>query len=264
MVANKGLIFKNAPDAFPIIGEHLDLSTDPVDGTLTVQNLLISFDPYQRGCMRDPDSATWAPPSTPGEHLPSGAVSKVLKSRVPSFHPGDLVWGMFSAEEYSIVPSVLLPPVRKLENPLNLDLTLFTGALGTSGLSAGGAGQAVGQLAKLEGLRVVGSVGSNAKLDFIVQELGGWIFYYDNVGGETLDVALGHMKDFGRIVSCGMVSQYNLPQARKYGLKNGMNIFLKRLTIQGFIVSDPEFVGPYEGRIKTRESVTVGMEKAAT
>lgn len=78
-------------------------------------------------------------------------------------------------------------------------------------------------------------------------------------------------------VSSGMVSQYNLPQAQKYGLKNGMEIFLRRLTIQGFIVSDPQFFGPYvgdfftkmsvwlkEGKIKTKESVTVGMENAAT
>jgi NADPH-dependent curcumin reductase CurA len=78
-------------------------------------------------------------------------------------------------------------------------------------------------------------------------------------------------------VSCGMVSQYKLPQPQTYGLKNGMNIFLKSLTIQGFIVSDPQFVGSYvadffakmsvwlqEGKIKARESVTVGIENAAT
>jgi NADPH-dependent curcumin reductase CurA len=170
-------------------------------------------------------------------------VSKVLKSSVPSFQPDDLVWGMFGAEEYSVVPPVLLPMVRKVENPLNLDLALFTGALGTSGLSAwaslyaigkpvrgqtiyvsaasGGVGQIVGQLAKLEGLRVVGSVGSDEKLDFVVNELGfdaafnykkegvgealarlapeGLDIYYDNVGGETLDAAFEHMRDFGRI-----------------------------------------------------------------
>jgi NADPH-dependent curcumin reductase CurA len=250
MVANKSLIFKRAPEGFPVIGEHLDVETrdfnpdtEPDEGYLTVKNLLLSFDPYQRGCMRVPDSATWAPPFTPDQPLLCGAVSKVLKSSVSSFQPGDLVWGMFGAEEYSVVPPVLLPMVRKLENPLNLDLALFTGALGTSGLSAwtslyaigkpvqgqtiyvsaasGGVGQIVGQLAKLEGLRVVGSVGSDEKLDFVVNELGfdaafnykeegvgealarlapeGLDIYYDNVGGETLDAALEHMRDFGRI-----------------------------------------------------------------
>ncbi|PVH98331.1 putative zinc-type alcohol dehydrogenase-like protein PB24D3.08c [Periconia macrospinosa] len=350
MVANRGLIFKKVPEGFPVVGEHLDVETrdfdldaEPVEGSLTVKNLLISFDPYQRGCMRQPDNATWAPPFTPGQPLMGGAVSKVLKSTIADFHPGDLVWGIFGAEEYSVVPPSLIPTVRKLQNPLNLDLVLFTGALGTSGLSAwasfydigkpkqgqtifisaasGGVGQIVGQLAKIEGLRVIGSVGSDEKLRFITEELGfdagfnykkedvqgalerlapeGLDIYYDNVGGETLEVAISHMKDFGRIgmyisilevwclprtnddpacvVSCGMVSQYNLPPPLRYGIKNTMEIFLKRLTIQGFIVSDPQFVGPYvgdffakmslwlkEGKIKTKESVTVGIENAAT
>ncbi|KAF2682952.1 putative zinc-type alcohol dehydrogenase-like protein PB24D3.08c [Lentithecium fluviatile CBS 122367] len=328
MVANKGLIFKKVPEAFPVIGEHLDvetrefdIDTEPPEGGLTVKNLFLSFDPYQRGCMREPDNYTYQPPFTPGQPIISGAVSKVLKSAVTGFEPGDVVWGMLGSEEYSVVPPFLMSTVRKVENPLGLDLILFTGALGVCGLSAwaslyeigkpkrgqtifvsaasGGVGQIVGQLAKMEGLRVIGSVGSDEKLNFILEELGfdagfnykkegveaalerlapeGLDIYYDNVGGETLDVALSHMKDFGRIVSCGMVSQYNLPQPLKYGLQRGMNIFLKRLTIQGFIISDPQFVGPHvgdffpkmsvwlkEGRIKTKESVTVGMENAAT
>ncbi|KAF2877026.1 hypothetical protein BDV95DRAFT_482183 [Massariosphaeria phaeospora] len=327
MVSNTALVFKKTPVGFPVIGEHLavetvefDLETSPPKDGLTVKNLYVSFDPYQRGCMREPDDATWAPPFIAGQPILSGAVSKVLKSAVPGFSAGDLVWGMFGAEEYSVVPPVLVPMVRKLENPLGLDLVLFTGALGTSGLSAyasfyemgkpkqgetiyvsaasGGVGQIAGQLAKMEGLKVVGSVGSDEKLKF-VEELGfdavfnhkkervedalrrlapeGLDIYYDNVGGETFDAALGLMRDYGRIVGCGMISQYNLPQAEKYGIKNMMNLFLKRLTIQGFIISDPWLMGKYatefstkmsvwlkEGKIKTKESVTVGIENAAT
>jgi NADPH-dependent curcumin reductase CurA len=210
-----------------------------------VKNLYISFDPYQRGCMREPNDETWAPPFTPGQPLLGGNVSKVLKSAVPEFESGDLVWGYFGAEEYSLVPNFLVPLVRKLDNPLGLDPILFTGALGTSGLSAyaslyefgkpktgqtiyisaasGGVGQIVGQLAKMEGLKVIGSVGHEEKLKF-VKELGfdgvfnyktetvsdalkrlapeGLDIYYDNVGGETLDAALAAMKDFGRIGKC--------------------------------------------------------------
>lgn len=258
MVPNVGLIFKKVPEAFPVIGEHLDvetrqfdLNTEPPEGGLTVKNLYISFDPYQRGCMREPDNATWAPPFAPGQPIISGAVSKVLKSAVLDFQTGDLVWGMVGAEEYSVVPPFLLPFVRKLQNPLGLDTVLFTGALGTAGLSAyasfyeigkpqkghtifisaasGGVGQVVGQLAKMEGLKVIGSVGSDEKLKFIIDELGfdagfnykkenvsealqrlapeGLDIYYDNVGGETLDAALAVMKDFGRIGTYPLSSQ---------------------------------------------------------
>ncbi len=87
---------------------------------------------------------------------------------------------------------------------------------------------------------------------------------------------LGLHTNSGRIVSCGMISQYNLPQMEKYGVKFMMNMFLKRLTMQGFIISDPQFMDKYvvefftkmsvwlkDGKIKTKESVTVGMGNAA-
>ena len=136
---------------------------------------------------------------------------------------------------------------KLLDNPLGLDPKVFLGALGMSGLTAyssfyeigkpkkgdtifisaasGAVGQIVGQLAKREGLKVLGSVGSDEKLDFIVKELGfdagfnykkesaeeglgrvlrevrsqGLNIYYDNVGGEQLDVAISKMAVFGRV-----------------------------------------------------------------
>jgi NADPH-dependent curcumin reductase CurA len=250
MVSNRALIFKKTPDYVPEIGEHIDQEVREFDidagapeGGITVKNLYLSFDPYTRGCMRDPDDASWAPPFAPGQPIICGAVAQVLKSSLPNLQPGDLVWGMFGAEEYSTVPSFLMPYVRKLDNQLKLDPVLFTGALGTAGLSAygsfygigkpqrgqtifisaasGGVGQIVGQLAKMEGLTVIGSVGSDEKLNFIRNELGfdagfnykrespldalrrlapeGIDIYFDNVGGETLDAALATMKDFGTI-----------------------------------------------------------------
>lgn len=134
-----------------------------------------------------------------------------------------------------------------LENPLGLDPTIFLGALGMPGLTAyssfyaigkpvkgetiyisaasGAVGQIVGQLAKREGLVVIGSVGSDEKLKYITETLGfdggfnhkkespakglgrvlgelgkeGIDIYYDNVGGETLDAALVVFNLFGRI-----------------------------------------------------------------
>lgn len=44
--------------------------------------------------------------------------------------------------------------------------------------------------------------------------------YYENVGGETLDTVLGVAKTHARIVACGMISQYNLPPEKRYGVKN--------------------------------------------
>ena len=93
---------------------------------------------------------------------------------------------------------------------------------------AGAVGQVVGQVAKHQGLKVIGSVGSDAKLDFILKELGfdagfnykkespfdalprlapsGIDIYFENVGGEHLEAALANMNANGRIPVCGMVS----------------------------------------------------------
>lgn len=118
----------------------------------------------------------------------------------------------------------------------------------------------VGQLAKREGLRVIGSAGSDEKVAFIKNELGfdeafnyktespwaalkkyapeGIDIYFDNVGGETLDAVLENAKDFARFIECGMISQYNLTDKEApYGAKNLTSIISKRLTIR---VSPPK------------------------
>jgi NADPH-dependent curcumin reductase CurA len=135
-----------------------------------------------------------------GATLQNAGILKVLKSSNSSFKPGDLVLGNCAFSTYQIIPSSRLniSPYAGgfvlLDNPSDLDPKLFLGALGMSGLTAysslyeigkpkkgetifisaasGAVGQIVGQLAKREGLRVLGSVGSQEKLDYITKELG--------------------------------------------------------------------------------------------
>ncbi|KAF9436797.1 hypothetical protein BGZ76_002981, partial [Entomortierella beljakovae] len=124
--------------------------------------------------------------------------------------------------------------------------------------ASGAVGQLAGQLAKAWGLTVIGSVGSDEKVDFLKNEVGfdhafnykkekphdalkqlapkGIDIYFENVGGETLEAALDHMNTFGRIIACGMISQYNT--TKPYGIRNLMNVVGKRLTMRGFIVAD--------------------------
>jgi NADPH-dependent curcumin reductase CurA len=126
--------------------------------------------------------------------------------------------------------------------------------------ASGAVGQLVGQLAKHEGLKVIGSVGDDKKLDFITKDLNfdagfnykkesasealkrlapnGIDIYYENVGGEQLEAAIAKMNDFGRIIACGMISQYNNTPDQAYGVRNLMMVVAKRLKMQGFIVGD--------------------------
>lgn len=251
MVQNKGLIFKNVPTGWPVPGNDLaveardfDLDQAPPKNGLITKNFYASFDPYQRGRMRAPGTKSYSPPFELGKPVTNSAVAKVLKSDNAKFAEGDVVAGMFGTEEYSVVPeAVANGMVRKLDNPYGLDPKLFIGALGMPGLTAyssfyaigapkkgetifisaasGAVGQLVGQLAKHEGLTVIGSVGSDDKLDFIKKELNfdegfnykkikpsealkklapnGIDIYYENVGGEHLDAALEAMNNFGRV-----------------------------------------------------------------
>lgn len=163
--------------------------------------------------------------------------------------------------------------------------------------AAGAVGQLVGQLAKHEGLAVFGSVGSDEKLKLITEDLGfdggfnykterplealkrlcpdGIDIYYENVGGEQLEAALEMLKENGRIVGSGMISQYNLPEDEQYGVKNLFHMIVKSLTFRGFIVSRPDFgdkwthehqrnVGQWiaDGTLKAIFSETEGIEKA--
>lgn len=255
---NKTLIFKSVPAGFPVPGKDLtvepqplDLSAPPPPGGVVLSILYASFDPYQRGRMRAPTSKSYSPPFELGGPVTNSTVARVLKSDAAEYAEGDLVVAFLPTAEYAVLSKEQLPAInRKLANPHGLELGLFLGALGMPGLTAwsslyeigkpkkgetifvssaaGAVGQVVGQVAKREGLRVIGSVGSDDKLEFVVKELGfdgafnykkekaadalarlapnGIDIYYENVGGEQLEAALGAMNDWGRIVACGMVS----------------------------------------------------------
>ena len=146
------------------------------------------------------------------------------------------------------------------------------------------------QIAKIKGCRVVGSAGSATKVQWLrdvagidealnykdvsslIDEVGrlcpdGIDVYFENVGGAHLEAALEHMNPFGRLALCGMISQYNQPAP---GPSNLTHAVRKRLTLQGFIVSDhPDRQAQFHadmtawiqaGRLKWEETVVDGLE----
>ena len=131
------------------------------------------------------------------------------------------------------------------------DTVLVSGAAGATGSIAG-------QVARLKGAKVIGIAGSKEKCDWLTQEAGfdhainykdeninhalnelcpkGIDVFFDNVGGETLDIVLAKISIKARIVLCGAISSYNSGQS--YALKNTSNLIVQRGTMQGFIVLD--------------------------
>ena len=326
MVQNKGVIFKNVPEGWPKPGQDLaveareiDLEQQLPEGALLVKNFYASFDPYQRGRMRAPDVKSYSPPFELGKPITNRSIFKVVKSNSDKFKEGQtlITMGISPIEEYSVLDKDAVANCIELQNPYNLDPKYFLGPLGMPGLTAwssfyeigqpkkgetifisaasGAVGQLVGQLAKHEGLTVIGSVGDDKKLEFITKELNfdhgfnykkekaadalarlapnGIDIYYENVGGEQLEAAINAMNNFGRIVACGMISQYNLKPGEQYPIRNLMQVVAKRLTMRGFIVSDDN-MGPKhhkdhqeklqkwlsEGTFKAKISVTEGID----
>ncbi|KAI9743881.1 MAG: hypothetical protein M1818_002615 [Claussenomyces sp. TS43310] len=333
MVSNKGVIFRSIPTGFPVPGKDLvietqqfDLDQAPPAGGVIIKTLYASFDPYMRGRMRDASIESYSPAFTLNEPITSWSLAKILKSDHPGLKEGDLIVSMIPVAEYSVLSKDFIGQLgstascagtRKIDNKYGLDPKLYIAALGMPGLTAyssfyaigkpvkgetifvsaasGAVGQLVGQLAKHEGLRVIGSVGSQEKLDYITKELkfdGGFNYktekpadalkrlapdgidiFYDNVGGEQLQAALDALKPHGRTVVCGMISEYNSEE--KFKLGNLMQIVAKRLTIRGFIVGDKDMGHVYgeehienvskwlkEGSFVAKLSVTDGIDNA--
>ena len=157
--------------------------------------------------------------------------------------------------------------------------------------AAGAVGQTVGQIAKLKGCRVVGIAGGQAKCDWVVSELGfnacidyktgdvraglkehcprGVDVYFDNVGGDILDMVLAKITRGARIVICGAISQYNNTTPVK-GPANYLSLLVNRARMEGIVVFDyadryplavAEMAGYLKaGTMKSREDVVVGLE----
>jgi hypothetical protein len=252
--------------------ETIDLETVDLNGGFLIKILELSIDPYMRGKMREPTIKSYAPPFTLGESLDNYGIAVVLRSDFPGVKPGDHLDGLLPFQNYAIKKN--LNYLRVFENPYKLPWSTFIGVLGMPGLTAyaawkeyskakkgeiafisGGAG-AVGslviQLAKLDGLKVIASAGSDEKVKFM-KELGADVafnyktasteeilkkegpinVYWDNVGGETLDAALTHATTFARFIECGMISGYN---TGGQPIKNLANVVMKSIAMQGFIV----------------------------
>lgn len=280
---------------------------EPQDGQVLVETRYISMDPAMRGWMRE--GRSYLPPVGVGELMRAEAVGQVLQSRHPDFSPGDHVAGLLGVQLLSCVEASVLRKVDASLAPLSAylgvlgmpGLTAYYGLLEVGALrssdtvlvsgAAGAVGSVVGQLAKLHGARVVGIAGGPDKCRYLIEELGYDAaidyknqplrarirqtcpklvdLYFDNVGGEMLDLALASLAVDARVVLCGAVSQYNqLDEVA--GPKNYISLIVSRARMQGFVIYDYAArysetlaeMAPWvsEGKLRYRETVAEGIE----
>ncbi|GIX47827.1 MAG: NADP-dependent oxidoreductase [Candidatus Tectimicrobiota bacterium] len=294
-----------SPDNFALVDVTLP---DPQPGQVLVRNHFMSVDPYMRGRMYDrPSYVPPFPLGAPLEGGSVGEVvaSRHPDFSPGEMVLSRLGWREYFLSDGSGLTKIdtrLVPPQAYLGVMGMPGMTAYVGLLDIGkpqpgqtvfvSAAAGAVGQVACQIAKLKGCRVIGSAGSPSKVQWLlevagidaafnyktvpslVDELGrlapeGIDIYFENVGGAHLEAALEHMKPFGRIVLCGMISQYNAPSP---GPRNLVHAVRKRLLLQGFIVSDHlERQAPFhadmaawirEGKVKWEETIVEGLEKA--
>ena len=280
---------------------------EPGDGEVLVKILYVSLDPAMRGWMNE--GRSYIPPVGIGEVMRALAAGVVIASNHPDHVVGGHVTGLLGVQEYAVAHGGAVMKVDTSLAPLPVFLgtlgmpgmTAYFGLLDigrpqpgetvvVSG-AAGAVGGVVGQIAKLKGCRAVGIAGGAEKCRYVVDELGfdaavdykaenvdaalgehcpaGIDVYFDNVGGEILDAALGRLARNARVIICGAISQYNASGAMQ-GPSNYLSLLVNHASMTGFVVSDygeryPE--GAREmaewlssGKLKTREDVAQGLE----
>lgn len=282
------------------------------DGQVLIRSRFLSLDPYMRPRMTE--TRSYVPPFELDKPLTGGSVGEVVESRNERYAKGDIVMGLLNWASHTVHDGKGLRKIDPNLAPLSahlgvLGMPSFTAWYGIRQIckpkagetvfvsaATGAVGQVAGQLAKVSGAKVVGCAGDDDKCQWAVREAGydacfnhkterdygavldrlcpqGIDADFENVGGAIFHAVFARLNNFGRVAFCGAISEYQdkTPMA---GPEKMFAIVQKRLTLQGFIVSDHaalmgEFVAEVgslvkAGKLKSRETIVDGLEHAPT
>ena len=278
------------------------------EGEVLIQQHYVSLDPAMRGWMNEAKSYIPQMEINSVMRAGSvGQV--IEANNHPNFKVGDYVAGYAGVQQYiatnadgyyKVDPK--LAPLPTYIGTLGMPgMTAYFGITEVAKLkasdivlvsgAAGAVGSIVGQVAKIKGCKVVGIAGGADKCKYVVDELGfdacidyknenvkdrlkeecpkGLDIYFDNVGGEILDLALGRLRMHARIVICGAISQYNNKTAVK-GPSNYLSLLVNRASMTGMVVFDyadryaegAKILGGWmaQGKLKSKEDIYDGIE----
>ncbi len=310
-VVRRSVVLRRRPRGEPEASDFEiqdDTIPTPGPGEVVTRTIWLSIDPYMRGRLRE--EQTYAVAIQIGEVMTGETVGEVIASGHPGFAVGDIAVGGRGWQTHCISKGDNLVKLERHAAPLSAYLGVLgmPGATAYAGITeickpkagetvvvsaaSGAVGSVAGQLAKRAGARVVGIAGGPDKCLWVQDSLGfdacvdhrshdlrtelraecpdGIDAYFENVGGEVQAAVFEQLNPFARVAMCGMVSQYNeheFPAGPNLGFVVG-----KRVTIQGFIVSDrPErliewrmLAAPLvaDGGLVYREDVHDGLDHA--
>jgi NADPH-dependent curcumin reductase CurA len=309
---NTAINLINRPSGGPINTELFEVVQKEVPtlgaGEFLVKQNHMSLDPAMFGWM-SPDTNSYIPPVGLGDVMRSSGIGEIVESNHPDFKVGERVMGMMGWQQYFISNGQGLNKVTApLPDEAVLSIFALPGLTATQGLfnvgkpvkgetiivtgAAGSVGSIVGQLAKAEGLKVIGVVGSEEKADWIVNEFGfdaainyksdnldaqlaehapnGIDLFFENTGGPIQTLIFERLNAHSRVVVCGLIADYEQDVATPG--PSWLSVIKRRITIQGFTMPDHyhevpallEKLTPYvmAGKIKHRSHVLEGLESA--
>lgn len=314
-MTTKQIVLASRPKGLPT-GENFRMEDTDLpeikSGEVLLKGIYYSVDPYMRGRMNDAKS--YAPPFELDKPLNGSVIGKVTESKSDVYGPGDIVVGRFTWQQDFIATEKEL---TKLDTKL-APASYYLGILGMTGLTAyfglmdigkpkagetvvvsgaaGAVGIVVGQIAKIQGCRVVGIAGTDEKIKLLTSEYGfdeainyktatdlnkaiaaacpkGVDVYFDNVGGEISDAVIKNINFHARIPLCGQISLYNATEA-PVGPRLQPMLLTRSVLLQGFIVSNyqerfPEGIKMLaqwvkDEKLKFTETIVHGFENLPT
>ena len=295
------------PEGLPTTDEFAMVETqvpDPSEGQVLVQNLYMSVDPAMRPRLSVGQELNEAMGGGALGRVVASRTPAFQEGDLVSNRFGFREYFVSGERGLSkLDPDPDLPVTAYMNALGNPGFTAYGGLLHIGQLkegdnvfvstAAGAVGSIACQIAKIRGHFTVGSTGSDEKVRWLKEVAGldaainyksqpirralreaapnGIDVYFDNVGGEHLDAALGVMKPLGRVAVCGMISGYN-ERGSRAPVYNLSNIIYGRMNLRGFVATDfPHLYDEFrsnmtqwlkDGRIKTQETVMEGIENA--
>lgn len=311
-MTTKQIVLASRPKGIPTLSnfrnENIKLP-EIKNGEILVKIIYFSVDPYMRGRMNDIKS--YIEPFQIDKPIKGAAVAKVIESKSNKFKPGDVVVGMLSWSQHYICSE---KEIKKIDTSI-VPSSYYLGILGMTGLTAyfgfrnickpksgetvvisgaaGAVGVVVGQIAKIQGCRVIGITGSDEKTNVLKNDFGfdetinykttkditkaiaeicpdGVDIYFDNVGGDISDAVIANMNFHGRIALCGQIALYNTTE-KQIGPRLQPMLLSRSVLMQGFIISNyqsdfPEGIKQLstwvkEGKLKFTETIELGFDQ---
>ena len=291
--------------------ENIELAEIQANEVL-LEGMYYSVDPYMRGRMNDTKSYT--PPFQIDQPIEGGVIARVVETKSTNFKLGDIVLGGLPWREKIIATEKNLQKIDTTIAPASY----YLGLLGMPGLTAffglmhigkpvagetvvvsgaaGAVGIVVGQIAKIQGCRVIGIAGSDEKTALLKSEFGfdetinyntctdlkkaiaelcpdGVDIYFDNVGGSISDAVISNINFHARIPLCGQISLYNNTE-QPVGPRLQPMLLTRSVLLQGFIITNfqshfPEGIQhlaqwAMEGKLKFTETIVHGFNQLPT